>query len=186
MVSIIPLETNFPWSPSFEGPILHASHLGLTPALPKALQNLLHGVYTSVQYGLLCEPSSITVMLGSPSNWSSVDQSVFFWALTIWYCIYLLFHLCVCVLFFFSYLSVCFRKTATCFLFPEPSIVSAHIGAFVAWMNLILGRRIPLLITGWLPHSENTTVRFRLVCSGVFSATSPEIILMNICWLTMS
>lgn len=55
--------------------------------------------------------------------------------------------MCVC---FFSYPSVCFRKTATCFLFPEPSIVSAHIGAFVAWMNLILGRRIPLLITGWL------------------------------------
>lgn len=44
MVSIIPLETNFPLSPSFEGPILHASYLGLTPALPKALQNLLHGV----------------------------------------------------------------------------------------------------------------------------------------------
>lgn len=78
MVSIIPLETNFPLSPSFEGPILHASYLGLTPALPKALQNLLHGVYTSVHYGFLCEPSSIMVMLGSPSSWSSVDRSVFF------------------------------------------------------------------------------------------------------------
>lgn len=35
------------------------------------------------------------------------------------------------------------------------------------------------LIGIMVPHSENTTLRFPFVCSGVSNAISPEIILMN-------
>lgn len=168
---------------SWRVPPLPASHLGLAPTLPKSPQTLLHSVSTSVCWGLL----PVEVMLVSHSIRSSEDQPV-----CAKYSKFAIILICQFTCFSPTLLRASGRQELILFpsVFPRARhSVCTHRS--ISCMNEYnFGVRGVFLVCHRLigfraSHLENASVQFPPVCSGVYNAISPEIILIDFHWSTM-